>query len=949
MKLYKTILAASLCILASGCSDEFDTGLKGFDDGSLHVDYLVDGEVKETRSVPAVQDEIKLESALIFFYDLNTRKAVNYAYVRPTPGMRTISFDPPSGLSADTEYNTLVLGNPDSYSGGVDAEAFAESLMDLDYEAARVEIMYSRRNPIVRGNPGTLPMYGQFVDAARKTPKTFRYREQGDVVTADGLFYFSRAVSRIDLENFVPNTLIIESVKVINYQSTGYPLTEGMRGSAIIDFAHAGNDGWMDVEAPVAGDTEQKLTSSLYCFPNIVTASQPDDNVTTALLIKGRYCEAKDGSDYDTESTYYRFNLTNTGKGQVLSRNYAYRASVKGVKRRGAATPGEAVKEHTPIFDYDVTDEWQATDDNAVSDDKGNFLIVSKTFVTFDGDDDQGAAITLNVRTNNDLVWEVTPDDTEESIDNSFFICEKIDDTSLRVAPTEANNTPYVRFGRYTVTAHSASDPSVELKLTVNIQHLTTEFNYSMLTVDGCTGTITRRLNPNGGVLRLKVLTGAASNAWFAKDDNNAIKNWGSSTHFSPMGNNGAELEIVYDANVTGAPRSTTLEVYLDPEINGDGVVKPVYVTLTQDLTTDLFTLSPAPVDGAYTIDCCSYDNIPTLTPHQGSIHASSFTVTCTPAAGVKVEVYSNFNMRDIMIGDAWSSSGYVNTSQNTIETDLSKYVTNGVVTTPRTYYISAAAMAPGDGTITGYKMRFKATDPVSGNVQERLITFRLKAIEGDINDCIFKVKDEYYLVPDRNAGTVPRVSVSGDKQEALYYMAGTQSAGIIPEFQATKPLNVHSEFGGMKYSRNSMEPLLRDWIRDTNRDAKKIYSPFYLPEDYMKWQNLWTDVLLRIMNGLIHSKCRAFVLSDFPRIAPDGRKIPVFRWLNNTNYNNNTSTNYISGSNGHTLSTWSHNFSANLYDGNTFPMRKLSKEEVRQYLLDYLGYTEATLPAELK
>ena len=945
MKLFKTILAASLFVLASGCADDLSDGLKTGGEGSLRVDYLVDGEVKETRSVPAVQDEIKLESALIFFYDLDTRKAVDYVYVRPADGTRTLSFDPPAGLSPDTDYNTLVLGNPDSYTGGGDAKAWAEGLMDLDYEAARVEIMYTRRAAITRGNPGTLPMFGQFVDAARKTPKTFRYREQGDVVTADGLFYFSRAVSRIDLENFVPGTLMVESVKVINDQSTGYPLTEGMRGSAIIDFAHSGDDGWMDVDATVAGDTDQKLSSALYCFPNIVTVSQPDDNVTTALLIKGRYCEAKDGSTYDAEPTYYRFNLTNTGKGQVLSRNYAYRASIKGVKRRGASTPDVAVKDKTPIFDYDVTDDWQATDDSAVSDDKGNFMIISKTFVTFDGDDDQGAAVTLSVRTNNDLVWSVAPDDSEESVDNSFFICEKTDDSTLRVAPKEANNTPYVRFGRFTVTGRSASDPSVELKLTVNVQHLTTEFNYSMLTVDGCTGTITRRLNPNGGVLRLKVLTGAASNAWFAVDESNAIKNWGVSSHFSELGTNGADLEIAYDANVTGASRSTTLKVYLDPEVNKDGVVKPVYVTLTQDLTTDLFTLSPAPVDGAYTIDCCSYDNIPTLTPHQGNIHANSFTVTVTPAAGVSIAVSNNFINRDIVIDGSQWVQGNQGPSAATIVTDKNRFTTNGTLTAPRTFYISAEAMAPGDGMITEYKMYFKATDRVSGHVQERMVTFRLKAIDGDINDCIFKVGDAYYLVTDRNTGTVGRIDVAGEKQEARYQM--NFGNGIIPGFQESKPLPTYTQFIGQVLTNGNAEQAGQTWIRDVNRDMEQKYSPFYKPEDYLKWKGVSIEVMSRVFSGIIFSKSRAFVLSDFPRITRDGRRVPVFRWLNMTNNLNNKTTNYCPGGIrlGLANSTWINN----LANGQSFPMRQLSKEEVRQYLLDYLGYTEATLPTELK
>ena len=945
-KIHIFLSALILGLLGTGCSNDpfgdFDNGTEG----GLRVDYLVDGEVKETRSVQAVQDEIKLNSALIFFYDLNTGKAINYVYTIPTPGMRTISFDPPSGLSPDTEYNTLVLGNPDEYTGGESADEFARSIMDLTYDAARVEIMYRRAQAITRGNPGVLPMFGRFVDTSNKSPKTFRYSENGELITADGLFFFSRALSRIDLENYVPNTLIVESVKVINYQSTGYPLTEGMHGSDIIDYAHSGSGGWMNVEALEGGEDNQKLTSALYCFPNIVSASMPDDNVTTALLIKGRYCEAKDGGTYDTESTYYRFNLQNTGKGQVLSRNYAYRAVIKGVKRRGSKTPDEAIKEHTPIFDYAVTDEWQATDDNAASDDKGNYLIVSKAFVTFDGDNDRGSAVMLNVRTNNDLVWTVEPDDSDESIDNSYFICEKADDTTLRVAPTEANNTAYVRFGRYVVTATSPSDSSVELKLTINIQHLTTSDSYAMLTVDGCTGSISKRLNPNGGVLRLRVQTGSSTNSWFAEDEQNAIKNWGTGSHFQNVGVDGADLEIVYDPNVTGVTRSTVLKVHLDPRLNPDNAVKPVFVTLTQDITADLFTLSPAPVDGAYTIDACSFANIPTTTPHTGNINGSQFTVTVTPAAGVSVTVSSNFQARDISYsGNGWAVAPGQFYS-NTIETNPDKYGGRETIISPKTYYMSVPAMAPADPMITSYKMRIVATDQISGNTQEQIITFRLKAIDGDINDCIIKNGAKWFVMTDRNVDAPGRISITGEKQAAMFYRNITFAACFIPEFQGSKPVNTYTQYGGNGNlnRNNNASGLIQSWIRDVNYDEDMVYSPFYKKADYSLWRIAEQDELTKVAGRLIVSKARCFILSDYPRITPDGKKIPVIRWMNI-----DPSRVYLCRTSAMTLSESGWTWSPNPTVGTAFGVRELTKDQVRDYLLNYLGYTETTLPVELK
>ena len=946
-KIRNTIAALLLGLVAGGCSDDtfFTGGEPG--DGSLNVNYLVDGEVLETRSVQAVDDEIKLESALIFFYDIDTGKALCSAYVKPSAGKRTLSFDPPSGLLPDVEYNTLVLGNPDNYTGGKSVESFAESIMDLDYLTARLEIKYNRRNAIVRDSPGVLPMFGQFVDVARKTPKTFRYRESDGLVSTEGMFYFSRAVSRIDLENFVPSTLLVESVKVINYQAEGYPLTEGLKGSDIIDYTHSGPAGWMNVQPLQAGETDQRLSSSLYCFPNIVVASQPDDKITTALLIKGKYCEKKDGSEYDSESTYYRFNLCNTGKGQVLMRNYAYKATIKGVKRRGSKTPEEAINDHLPIFDYDVTDDWQATDDNAVSDDRGNYLIISKSFITFDGDDSRSNMLNLRVQTNNDLVWSVAPDDSEESIDNSHFICEKGDENTLRVAPVETNDTPHVRFGRFIVTARSSSDPSVELKLTVNIQQLTTEFNYSMLTVDGCTGTIVRKLNPNGGVLRLKVLTGAASNAWFTEDADNAVKNWGPNSHFSELGNNGADLEIVYDANVSGSARSTTLRVYLDPDINKDNVVKPVFVTLTQDITTDLFTLSPAPVDGAYTIDCCSYENIPTLTPHTLNISAKKIVLAMNPAAGVKVTVKHNFHARDITLDKKnWYGPATTVNMQN-IFTEESKFNTiSNNVGNSEVYYIAVEAMAPGDPAITGYKMIFTATDPVSGNVQKRMITFKLKAIEGDVNDCIVKQGADYYLITDRNYGTPGKISITGERENAKYY---ANSSHLIPEFQESKPVNLYSQYLGTGLHPNySDNTPLQQWIRDVNNDDEALYSPFFKTMDYEKWGWPTADIIQTISKKFIFSKCRAYILSEFPRLSPEGKKIPVFRWFN-LNSGINLTTRYSGKQGGIKINLINNLFESNVSEGQTFPMRKLSKEGVKNYLLDYLGYTESTLPAELR
>lgn len=256
------------------------------------MDFSVDGEIAETRAIHASGDEVRLESALIFFYRNDSGEPAAYRYVTVPAGRRTISFDPPAGLEEGNDYDILAIGNPDNYlESGMSVESYAASLAALTYDEAKIETMLSRTQPIVKGLPGVLPMHGQFVDAVSMKPRTFNYHKSPTGIAVEGQFYFSRAVSRVDLSNLVPKTLMIESVKVANYRTEGYPHMDGYRGEHVIDINRIPDEAWAKMASPTDENSGQKLTASLYCFPNIVSASDPGDKETICLIIKGRYCE----------------------------------------------------------------------------------------------------------------------------------------------------------------------------------------------------------------------------------------------------------------------------------------------------------------------------------------------------------------------------------------------------------------------------------------------------------------------------------------------------------------------------------------------------------------------------------------------------------------------------------------------------------------------------------
>lgn len=254
--------------------------------------------------------------------------------------------------------------------------------------------------------------------------------------------------------------------------------------------------------------------------------------------------------------------------------------------------------------------------------------------------------------------------------------------------------------------------------------------------------------------------------------------------------------------------------------------------------------------------------------------------------------------------------------------------------------------MAPADPMITAYKLRLVATDKISGNTQEQIITFRLKAIDGDINDCIIKNGTEWFLMTDRNVDAPGRISITGEKQTAMFYRS-IANTSFIPEFQGSLPVNTYTQYGGNGgLSRNNNVALnaLRSWIRDVNYDEEMVYSPFYKKADCTSWRLATNDEMNLIASRLIVSKARNFILSDYPRITPDGKKIPVIRWMNM-----GTSYVYLAQGGGLILNESGCTWNINNAGGTAFGVRELTKEQVRSYLLNYLGYTEATLPADVK
>lgn len=890
------MMAAGLLTASCDRDDTFTAKLPA-GDGILEVDYRFDGGMPLSRGMATQPHETDLRQAHILFFnpddaDTDPGTFVGYSTVAVPGGKSKFSFDPPETLLDGVKYRVIALGNGDSFvPDGSGSLAEWLSTYQGTYKDALGELTAVHSGIFTRNTPGVLPMFGNWVDENdRQLTFTISRNAEGVVtVTEKGAFLFSRAVCRFDIHNLVGHLLKIESARLVNTRNAGLYLADGINAgdveplsTSISKPAGDGSDGYMPVTTDMTPGvtTTQRLEASLYGFPNTVNTTVQNDKSTTALIIAGYYYDSEKGT-YDDKLTFYRFNYANVGESQALKRNYCYRATIKGVKRRGADDEKGAYNDSSPIFDYDVDEEWGTTDDNFTSDKDGNFLVVSKTHLTFDGDANESDFIELRVSTNPELTWTVEPVD-EEGNENTKFTFEKLDNNSVKCGPNEKNETDYVRYGYYQIRAVNPKT-GADLKMKVYLMQLSTKYNVKTLTVNGNTGEFEQLLNPMGGSVLFKVVTGSNDNPWDAVDSGDHLMNWDTQgIYFTNHGNNNTTLEIRVPANITGETREATLIVSLtnDP----DNKVKPVTIKLKQEPSPQLMDIINFPASGEIILECLDLsDGNP-----NGIAQYRSFPVRLTDPANYRYEVTSNFD-KDIdlvlsykeNVGPLSLHPVYADQSAGHRHDDKLTECEHG-----NAFYINAFRTGPGDPEITG-TITVKAYNPSDPNArtEERSFTVKLHSEKCNVNDVVILNGESNILLADRNLGAVSRIQPDGVIATARYYSTDDffKITGLTGQLDPTKTDNYLGIVQDNTYgSKNNTE------INFCNSNIKVTDCPqlFFSDNNHVNSfyaENVWKCPTSAEWNTIIpkirFSKWRPFVLSDL-KDKSSGKELPVACWL---------------------------------------------------------------------
>lgn len=187
----------------------------------------------------------------------------------------------------------------------------------------------------------------------------------------------------------------------------------------------------------------QQLNKMIYCFPSVSYDSYEGDRESTALIIKAKY-------GADAESTYYRVNVGTQGNVSKVDPNTKYLVTIRSVKGGGAPTPEEAYFATESQIVLSVVEGWDLEGNAFDMDEYGNFIVLSKGSLEFDGDDTDN--IEVRVLTSKGLEWTAEYI-AENEVSASAFNVVKLSNTALAISPKSENEEEEPLTGKCQVSA----------------------------------------------------------------------------------------------------------------------------------------------------------------------------------------------------------------------------------------------------------------------------------------------------------------------------------------------------------------------------------------------------------------------------------------------------------------------------------------------------------------
>lgn len=377
--------------------------------GMCKLNFTIDGmDEGASRALAPEGNEILIKDVHILFYEKDNDSYITYQHAEVTPGTSAFTFPVPEQIVANKEYRTLVVANSHSHipPGYTKFDDYLSQNATEGYTKMKQDMIaaYNLNHTDEQGKGfGGLPMWGEMLDINGNPTGLLKLDKlSSGAMKFTGSVHFSRSVCRIDINNTVADKLIIEKVKLCNYRPGGYCFHESLPYGNIVD-GHGDKGKWINVPAPSV-DKTQKVEATIYAFPNLVPVVSQNDKETTYIMIAGYYQDGKVNTTAapKTKLTYYRFNMAENGKSQVLRRNFRYLGTILSVQGHGADDEQGAHNAASPMLGFKVDNDWRSDESGTKVDADGSYLTLSHTQLIFEGYQGRSEIIKVKAEDKND-------------------------------------------------------------------------------------------------------------------------------------------------------------------------------------------------------------------------------------------------------------------------------------------------------------------------------------------------------------------------------------------------------------------------------------------------------------------------------------------------------------------------------------------------------------------
>ena len=736
-KFIRIVFTLCCVLLLISCTEESHDS-KIVEHRTISLQYFIDEPT--TKAMRVADGENRVDDLAFLFYKVSDNSFADYIIRKtPTTGVtkdgRLISLKLPSGIESNIEYKVLVLGNTSAYvfEGGT-FEEYIEERRHYSYDVMKQSLITSTYNNQRIVLP--LPFAGSIV-GAKHEEVTFIYNNTGSTPLSVKL---TRIVSRFNLINKDLNRLKIKSVKVCNYQPGGFYFeTLGFVNDTVHRGLELNNPGKVEKSQLINGN-QKFIEGGLYSFPNRVLSMGSNDNRTTCLLIEGYYKE--EGNDeYNDTPVYYRANIGKKGRFQVLRPNYIYTITITEVLTDGSLTEEEAMDKDYPRLEYEISENWDTSDEHTVIDTEGSFITISQKTLLLDNYENSSEIIRVQVKSGD--TWTATwkPDSGEAK---EAFNLTVLDANSFKVTTRSHNLEDKTKKGTITVKLDGK-----ELSTDLMIYQTKLSDVDPVLIVNGKNHDFDVDVKGEGEILTYEVLTGTES-GWKATLDNNLAQ---FATLVQDQGTNKTKLKIAFKPNIDDDVKHGYLTVSRKDQ---DNSVSDIRIYFSQVTTEMLIAVYPNYINEVLKVDGMVRNR--NVNINGGIAEIIRFEVSLTDPDNYIFKVESTFDPHVEAFAFIESLDSEVN--KNLYKTRAS-YAENDKTSNEQVGYEKGVVSfcvfrtGPGDKPLSG-SLIFTAI-PKEEAVEGALPQEYAIPVEIVSNCVIGDVVMGNYFIPDRNYGAISK------------------------------------------------------------------------------------------------------------------------------------------------------------------------------------------------